>query len=217
MSRPRLLDLFCGAGGAAMGYYRAGFDVVGVDLNPQPNYPFPFFENDAQSFVSLGGVADFDVIHASPPCQRYSTATAEPTRHPDLVAPVRELLKSTGLPYVIENVPGSPLDPTIILCGSMFGLQVRRHRLFESNMTLTAPPCDHVRQGQPWGVYGHGGGTSRPRVGGGNRGRKAKSSEFASLMGMPWATPREIVQAIPPVYSEHIGLQLRVAMLAVAA
>ena len=197
-----------------MGYYRAGFDVVGVDINPQPNYPFEFHQRDALEFVRrfeetwLGTRAEFDAIHASPPCQAYSTITPDRSKHPDLVAPVRELLQATGLPYIIENVVGAPLQTGFVLCGSMFGLKVRRHRLFESNRLIMPPVCDHASQGEPVGVYGRGGGTSVTRPNGTSRGVKAKPSEFADLMGMPWATPKEIVQAIPPAYTEFIGTQL---------
>jgi DNA (cytosine-5)-methyltransferase 1 len=208
VTRPRLLDLFCGAGGAAVGYHRAGFDVVGVDIEPQPHYPFEFWQMDALEFCEDTGEWDFDAIHASPPCQRWSTATPSPHIHPDLIAPIRELLVATGLPYVIENVPGSPLRKDLVLCGSMFGLKVRRHRIFESNIPLMALSCDHAGQGQPWGVYGDGGGTSIPRTTGGSRGRKAKQSEWAHLMGMEWADPQEIKEAIPPAYTEYIGCRL---------
>jgi DNA (cytosine-5)-methyltransferase 1 len=198
-----------------MGYHRAGFEVVGVDIEPQPNYPFEFWQADAIEFMRrpkwwMGhvGINSFDAIHASPPCQAYSTITPDHSKHPDLVAPVRELLKCTGLPYVIENVVGAPLLTGFILCGSMFGLRVRRHRLFESNVLIMPPTCDHAVQGVPVGVYGDGGGTAVLRPSGTSRGIKAKPSEFSDLMEMPWATPKEIVQAIPPVYAEFIGSQL---------
>src|SRR5262245_32328515 len=144
--RPRLLDLFCGAGGAAVGYDRAGFQVVGVDIAPQPNYPFTFGEADALEYLkwivlpSLGA-RKFAAIHASPPCQRWSTKTRNPERHPDLIEPVRVLLESTGLPYVIENVPDAPLRDPVQLCGSSFGLGVQRHRSFETNFPLLVPDC----------------------------------------------------------------------------
>lgn len=139
-NKPRLLDLFCGAGGAAMGYYRAGFDVVGVDIKPQPHYPFEFIQVDAidmlrrmlyGAFLSNDGnwyfIDDFAAIHASPPCQKFSTMTKRWKReneHPDLIDLTRQLLIKTGLPYVIENVVGAPLANPIMLCGSMFGLGV---------------------------------------------------------------------------------------------
>ena len=225
MSRPRLLDLFCGAGGAAMGYSRAGFDVVGVDINPQPNYPFEFIRGDVMDWIDPHGDGPaviagrgIKAVHASPPCPRYSTITPAASRdsHPDLVEPVRDALTALGLPYVIENVVGAPMLTGFILCGSMFGLQVRRHRLFESNVLIMPPTCDHKAQGQTWGVYGHGGGTTCTRPDGTNRGWKAKPTEFADLMGMPWATPKEIVLAIPPAYTEFIGTQLLASLPPVA-
>lgn len=194
-----------------MGYSRAGFDVVGVDLVAQPHYPFEFVQMDALEAFEHFGWGDFDAIHASPPCPRYSSITPAEARenHPDLVEPVRKLLEATGLPYVIENVQGAPMLTGFVLCGSMFGLRVRRHRLFESNVLIMPPTCDHDGQGEPLGIYGHGGGTAVKRKNGTSRGVKARSSEFADLMGMPWATPKEIVQAIPPAYTTFIGEQLR--------
>jgi hypothetical protein len=133
--KPRLLDMFCGAGGCSMGYLRAGFEVTGVDLHPQPHYPFRFIQADAIAYCRKHG-HEYDVIHASPPCQAYSITknlkTAK-TSHPDLVAATRAALIRTRKPYVIENVPGSPLINPLMLCGSMFGLGVIRHRLFESS------------------------------------------------------------------------------------
>ena len=139
---PRLLDLFCGAGGAAMGYHRAGFTVVGVDINPQRHYPFEFHQADALEF----DVSGFDAIHASPPCQAFTAYKRRPNHvgdYPDLIWPTRQKLIASGVPYVIENIPKAPLLNPITLCGSSFGLDVRRHRLFESNVPLLAPPCDH--------------------------------------------------------------------------
>ena len=125
-----------------MGYYRAGFEVIGVDLQPQPRYPFEFHQADAMTYPLDG----FDAIHASPPCQAYTVAqnaTHNRGAHPDLVAPVRGMLLATGRPFVIENVVGAPLVEPITLCGSMFGLHVKRHRLFECNLFFLAPLCDH--------------------------------------------------------------------------
>ena len=200
MTRPLLLDLFCGAGGAAVGYHRAGFDVVGIDIAPQPHYPFEFHQGDAMTWPLDG----FDAVHASPPCQAYSVATPRPGDHPDLYAATRERLAVSGVPWVIENVIGAPVGWATVLCGSMFGLRVRRHRTFESSVVLLGPSCDHFTQGTPLGVYGHSGGGRYP----GHSGTKASAHQFADLMGMPWATPREIVQAIPPAYTEHVGAQL---------
>jgi DNA (cytosine-5)-methyltransferase 1 len=207
--KPRLLDLFSGAGGAAMGYSRAGFDVVGVDIQRQPRYcGIEFVCADALDVLGTSFMDSFDAIHASPPCQAYSTATRDHSKHPDLYEPVRDLLEASGLPWVIENVPQAPYRTAVTLCGSMFGLKVRRHRIFESSFPIEVPACDHQGQGQPWGVYGDGGGTSVARVGGGSRGRKAKQSDWAELMEMPWATPQEIKEAIPPRYTQYVGTQL---------
>lgn len=201
MTRPRLLDLFCGAGGAAMGYHRAGFDVVGVDINYCLNYPFTYYVGDWEAFLDAGWA--FDAIHASPPCPAYSTLKSKTTKdHPRLVEAVRERLIATGLPYVIENVPGAPLRNPIVLCGSSFGLgangrQLRRHRLFETNFPVMALPCNH--HGQPIGVYGTGGGGQM------TRGYKGTQEEYVEAMGIDWATRAEIAQAIPPAYTEHIG------------
>lgn len=133
MRKPRLLDLFCKAGGAGYGYWQAGFDVVGVDIEPQKRYPFTFIQADALEYLARHG-GEYDAIHASPPCQAFSKMKnpdkAHRKAHPDLVDPVRELLMRTGRPYIIENVPGAPLLSPVTLCGSQFGLKVYRHRVF---------------------------------------------------------------------------------------
>jgi len=200
----KLLDLFCGAGGASMGYHRAGFEVVGVDIEPQPYYPFEFHQADAMTY-SLEG---FDVIHASPPCQAYSTLGAlTSNEYPDLIAPVRDRLR--GHVYVIENVPGSPLSAGLLLCGTMFGLGVRRHRYFEGQVPLLAPAsCRH--DDAPVDVSGMGGLGSKPRAkpGGGRSRKPADLAEARKVMGIPWADRRGISQAIPPVYTEYIGKEL---------
>lgn len=195
-----------------MGYHRAGFDVVGVDIKPQQRYPFDFVQADAIAYVIEYG-REFDAIHASPPCQAHSTITPDKSKHVDLIPETRVALEASGLPWVIENVAGarySMRDP-MLLCGSSFGLQVRRHRLFESNIWLTSLPCDHAAQGRPIGVYGsHGepnGEFARPN--GGKRGRKAADvDEAREVMGMPWASWHGAAQAIPPAYTEFIGAQL---------
>lgn len=211
--RPLLLDLFCGAGGCAKGYQRAGFEVIGVDVKAQPRYCGDrFIQADALGFMEgllYFGFAHnlrlefFDAIHASPPCQAYSVVTRDKSGHPDLVAAVRELLIATGLPYVIENVPGAPLIDPVTICGSSLGLRVRRHRLFETNWPLMAPPCMHAAQGQPVGVYGEGSSKGQ------KRGKKASTeAEVLEVMGMPWADRKTATQAIPPAYTELIGGQL---------
>jgi DNA (cytosine-5)-methyltransferase 1 len=196
-----------------MGYHRAGFDVVGVDVVDQLRYPFAFMRLDALELLTLPGLAGVvDVIHASPPCQRFSALNngtwGNADGHPDLIGPVRERLEALGLPWVIENVPGSPLRSPVILCGSMFSLRLndppgylQRHRLFESSVSLEAPsPCSHV--GQALGVYGHG------RGGGPLKGRSLAADDARALMGMPWASRDGVSQAIPPAYTEHVGRQL---------
>ena len=214
-----------------MGYSRAGFDVVGVDINPQPNYPFEFHQLDAtavrpdvfhecwhesSALTALGGrstacLGRFDAIHASPPCQRYSTITGDGRdKHPDLVAPIRELLEESGLPWVIENVPQAPLVDPVILCGSAFGLRVRRHRAFESNMPIAGTACHHGEQGRPVGVYGqHPDRRACLRPSGTSRGAKAVSLyDGQRAMGIDWMTWPELAESIPPAYTEYIGAQL---------
>lgn len=221
--RPKLLDLFAGAGGASVGYDRAGFNVTGVDITPHADYPYGLFVADALNFLDTwGDTFNFDVVHASPPCPRYSVATPAAHRdtHPDLIAPVRERLAELGVTYVIENVPGSPLLGPVTLCGSMFGLQVRRHRLFESNLPLTAPACQHEGR-TVYGVYGqHGdknGAVARPN--GTSRGTKARDVEHArEVMGIDWMTEwSDIADSIPPAYTEYIGRQLLEHVSEVAA
>lgn len=204
--RVRLLDLFCGVGGAAMGYHLAGFEVVGVDIAPQPNYPFEFHQVDALEF----SWKEFDAIHASPPCQAYTTMSKVWKRdHPDLVAETRDYLTDSGLPWVIENVPGAPVWPDIVLCGTQFGLgangrELRRHRLFESNFALTQDePCRH--ETRPLGVYGHGGGQQ-------TRGYMGTADECREAMGIDWGNRDEVGQAIPPAFTEFIGHQLMEAV-----
>jgi DNA (cytosine-5)-methyltransferase 1 len=202
--KPRLLDLFCGAGGAAMGYSRAGFEVVGVDIKPQPHYPFEFHQADALEYVAEHG-REFDAIHASPPCQAYAITNniwKKRDAYPMLIEPTRDLLVASGLPYVIENVPGAPLIDPVILCGDMFGLRVIRHRLFESSVFMLHPV--HVKHtarasygrtpknGEHFTISGHFGDVAG--------GRKA--------MGIDWMTRDELAQAIPPAYTEWIGAQL---------
>ena len=217
----RILDLFCGAGGAAMGYHQAFPDaeIVGVDSRPMPRYPFTFIQADALEYVLEHG-HEFDFIHASPPCQRYSSisrVSGVSTRHPDLLSATRNALEATGKPYVIENVVGAPLVNPVVLCGSMFGLgatcrdgkwrQLRRHRLFESNVPMIAPTCQH--EGEPVGVYGHGGGQAKTVWNGGTkRGYMGTTMERKNAMNIYWMTRDELSQAIPPAYTEWIGKQL---------
>jgi DNA (cytosine-5)-methyltransferase 1 len=213
MKRPLLLDLFCKQGGAAMGYHYAGFDVIGVDIEPQPLYPFEFIQADALEFLASDHPAVFmaAVRHASPPCQAYSSLKSMTDgSHPDLVVPVRWALQSLGGTYVIENVVGAPLADPVMLCGSTFDLgavcmdgkyrQLRRHRLFESNLPLQPRRCQHI--GQAVGVYGTGGGGQM------TRGYKADKNVALDAMGTPWMDRKGVSQAIPPAYTEFIGKQL---------
>jgi DNA (cytosine-5)-methyltransferase 1 len=218
--RPRLLDLFCGAGGAAMGYYRAGFDVVGVDIEPQPNYPFEFVQTDVTTrygnpFFGLG----FDAIHASPPCQSFTAYRRKGhgvgDGYPDLVARVRGLIKSKGVPYVIENVPGAPLENPVQLCGTGFGLDVQRHRLFESNVPIMSPGCAHGRHAARFTAATNRKANSRRTVEVGVWRIPLDVQQRA--MGIDWMTLEELSEAIPPVYTEHIGQYLLTAVEAEAA
>jgi DNA (cytosine-5)-methyltransferase 1 len=220
MSRPRLLDLFCCQGGAGTGYDRAGFDVTGIDKEPQPRYPFRFVQADALDVLKHWDLSAFDAIHASPPCQfRTQMAAAHRSRgfdsRPDMLTPTRALLRELGKPYVIENVVGAKgkMAATLKLHGGMFGLGVDRPRLFESNVLLLAPRAPLARE--PVGVYG-----DRPvkrwssRLNGDMKGKRstfriARSVEEArDLMGMPWADWHGCKEAIPPAYTEFIGAQL---------
>ena len=220
--RPRLLDLFCGAGGAGMGYYRAGFDVVGVDIKPQKHYPFEFIQAGWEEVLAyLPGLWEREgvefAIHASPPCQAYSSMTKKwgrSAQHPDLVPAVQMALRELaeeGMPYVIENVPQAPLDDPVTLCGSMFGLgsqgyQLQRHRIFESNVWFF-PPAMCAHQGQPLPVYGHAGGRSK------RDGLKFPGTDaWREGMGIDWMTGKELAEAIPPAYTEWIGHQILSAL-----
>lgn len=195
------LDLFCGAGGASEGLFRAGFQVDGVDLSPQPHYPFNFFETDALNF-SLG---DYDFYWASPPCQRYTQmlnhGLTKRDKHPDLIEPIRQRLIKTGKPYVIENVLGAPIRRDLMLCGEMFGLRVMRHRFFECSFPVVQPyHPQHNKQGarrkeDDGGYY--------LRVYGHETGKR----EWGEAMGIDWMRSPELAQAIPPAYSEYIGRQ----------
>lgn len=212
---PILLDLFCKAGGAAMGYHRAGFEIVGVDIEPQPRYPFEFVRADALTFPLEG----FDAIHASPPCQAY-VDSANKAKHPRLIEPTRERLLNAGVPYVIENVDCAPLFNPLMLCGTMFRLRVIRHRLFESEPPIYFPPADcahwgKVQNGDFAGVYGRGARGPRYVDEHGRRNRWGKVPEGATLiefwseaMGIDWMTRVELTQAVPPAYTEYIGRQL---------
>lgn len=216
--KPRLLDLFCGAGGAAMGYHRAGFEVVGVDINPQPHYPFEFHQGDAMTWPLDG----FDAIHASPPCQFFTQMRASwraqgvNDGYVDLLTPTLKRLRGLDIPWIVENVVGAgrAFSPTLMLHGAMFGLRVDRARLFESNVLLLAPKQGRTKE--PIGVY-----DTRPRGKSHNRTRTCaatgKKSEMRiartleeahDAMGMDWSDWYGTKEAIPPAYTEFIGEQL---------
>lgn len=208
--KPKLLDLYSCAGGAGMGYSRAGFEVVGIDIKPQPHYPFEFHQADALEYLAEH-YHEFDVIHASPPCQRYSRITrmnGTQENHPDLLQASIDALEKTGKPYIVENVPGAPMRNYLILCGTMFGLRVFRHRWFMTNPPILMAPmsCNH-----------HG----RSCNGGKNGDQKHPEAEFITVtgsvhpiakakkaMGIDWMNRAELVEAIPPAYTEWLGRQM---------
>jgi DNA (cytosine-5)-methyltransferase 1 len=214
MTKPKLLDMFCGAGGAGVGWYRAGFDVTGVDIYDQPNYPFRFVQTDALTVKFLG---NYDAIHASPPCQGYCWSTAKARNqgktYSDLIEPVRKLLIESGKPYVIENVPTAPLINPTYLEGTMFGLNVIRRRCFETNWWLPQPmylprkkpimqqskrdPRTFIQKSAYCSVAGNGA-----------DGWSCRVADWQKAMGIGWMTREEIKQAIPPKYTEYIGRYL---------
>ncbi len=212
-SKKRILDLFCCAGGAGIGYKSAGFEVVGIDINPQPNYPLTFIKADALK-LDAGFIATFDAIHASPPCQSYSDLAKRNKNAdawPRLIEPVRAMLEKSGLPYVIENVEGAPLKNPIMLCGTMFkGLRVLRHRLFEANFLIIPPkhgkhPKVHTFDKRK----SHYGKTNDMRdfvqvTGGGN----CTVAAARDAMKIDWMTKNEMNEAIPPAYTRFIGREL---------
>lgn len=217
--RPLLLDLFCGAGGAAVGYHRAGFEVVGVDIRPQPHYPFEFVQADALDFWRLDWDLDqWDAIHASPPCQAYTTMNGRwGSASPPLIATLRPLLENTGLSYVIENVPGarSELREPARITGEHVGLRVHRPRLFETNWPLMVPaPVE--RQRDAAAVYGKQDGRRLWTRTDGSELRVATLEAASVAMGIDWMTWDEIREAIPPAYTELIGYQLLAQVKAAA-
>lgn len=216
----KLLDLYCKAGGASKGYADAGFEVTGIDIANQKRYPYKFIQADCLEILQdLDYLRSFDVIAASPPCQTHSRtkhlrdAQGGTTTKLDLIPQTRAALIASGKPYVIENVPGAPLIDPVQFCGSSFGLKVRRHRLFESNIKLVGSVCKHKEQGKPVGVYGSMNDTAQGMdyatgkyvIGGST----AKTIEEArEAMGIDWMVWSEIKEAIPPLYTYEIGKQL---------
>jgi DNA (cytosine-5)-methyltransferase 1 len=206
LDRPAMFDGCCGGGGAAMGYYQAGWRVIGVDTEPQPNYPFEFVQGDAVHYFAANW-RKFEGAHASAPCQKFSGMSAcRPglaEEYPDLVAVFRGLFEMSGLPYVLENVPRSPLRPDLMLCGQMFGLELYRHRIFESNVHLWQPyhpkhvipasKAGHWKPGTIMSVAGHVSPIAVAR---------------AAMGGIDWMTRDELAEAIPAQFSRFIGEQL---------
>jgi DNA (cytosine-5)-methyltransferase 1 len=208
---PRILDLFCGAGGCSVGYARAGFEVVGVDIVPQPNYPFELYEADALSTLRdahQDWLDDFDAIHASPPCQAYTQSALSQRNagkvYPDLLAETRDLLEQTGLPWVIENVPGAPMRPDFKLCGCQVGLELRRERWFETSWHGFQMATPHHHPHAVPSVVGHG----TPSWVREQLGYKPTIADYRASMGIDWMNRNELSQAIPPAYTELIGAQL---------
>jgi DNA (cytosine-5)-methyltransferase 1 len=215
----KVLDLFCGAGGASTGYHRAGFEVTGIDVKHGKRYPFKYLRLDVRE-LQPSDLAEYDLIHASPPCQTHSItrnlriAQGNSTSKLDLLEPTRKLLEASGKPYIIENVPGAPLINPVQLCGSSFKLKVRRHRHFESNMKLVGSICNHKEQGKPVGVYGAMNDTAQgldkttgKYVIGGSTAKTIEEAREA--MGIDWMIWGELVEAIPPVYTEYLGRQVQ--------
>lgn len=218
--RPLLLDLFSGAGGCAVGYHRAGFDVVGVDIKPQPNYPFEFVQGDALDYLVKCG-HEFAAIHASPPCQGYLNLTrvnetlGRAHSHPKLIDEVRALLENAGAPYVIENVADARRDlrDPVRVCGTSFGLSLRRHRLFESNVPILGTQCAHhlfteKKYWTGWRPHGRVVKSTVVQV----YGNAADKHEWPAAMGIDWMTNDEMAEAVPPAYTQHIGCYLMAAL-----
>jgi DNA (cytosine-5)-methyltransferase 1 len=212
---PWLLDLFCGAGGASVGYYRAGFNVCGVDIEPQPHYPFKMAQMDALDYIDRWGIDGFDAVHASPPCQAHSDLQKQSKlEYPDFIGVTREALIESRLPYVIENVEGAPLIDPVKLCGASDAfpeLRVIRHRLFESNVDLAGTPCPDKhplvftfdKRKPHFGLLDQD--TAYVQVtGGGN----CSVKNAREAMGIDWMTKKEVNEAIPPAYAEWVGKQL---------
>jgi len=223
MSRPKLLDAFSGQGGATRGYQLAGFHVTGIDIDPQSRYiGDKFIQGDAVAYIREHG-HEYDAIHASPPCQHYlnltrvNEAMGRNPSHPDLVAATRGALNTTGRPWVIENIPGAPLIDPVRLCGTSFGLPLRRHRHFESNMPLTGVACQHRRFTEPrywtgWRPNGEHRLSTVVQI----YGNAGGSEHWPAALGIDWMDNAGMREALPPAYTTHIGAQLLARLEAAA-
>jgi len=199
----KALDLFCGAGGASRGLADAGFEVTGVDIEPQPNYPFRFIHADALETDTAG----FDLVWASPPCQAFTAYNRRPDHvHPaeNLIPRTRELLRASGIPYIIENVPGAPLEYPIQLCGSSFGLSVQRHRIFETSFPVDRLPCAH---GWQLPLFPQATNRRNPRQTVEIGVWRIPLAVQRAAMGIGWMTVEELSQAVPPAYSRFLAAQ----------
>lgn len=213
MDKPVLLDLCCCAGGAARGYHDAGFEVIGVDIAPQPNYPYRFLQADGLDYLDSADLSQVSAIHVSAPCQGFSLAShfhGVQGNYPNLIPLFRSRLRDLNKPYVIENVAGAPLEKSIMLCGTMFGLNVVRHRYFETNILILQP--HHVKHTRRTGKPGAIPAENEYWCVGGHFGQKDRAQ---AAMGIDWMkTQHEIAEAIPPAYTRHIGYFLKLAVMA---
>jgi DNA (cytosine-5)-methyltransferase 1 len=204
VTKPKLLDAFCGEGGAGMGYSHAGFDVVGVDIIPQPRYPFDFVQDDAIDFIKKHG-HEFDAIHTSPVCKRYTACSVlNNVEHPDQIPSVRDALIASNKPWIIENVVGAPLLNPTQLCGCMFNLRTYRPRQFETN-SFHIPQMSHQEHRAPLAKMGR---PVKPHEFMHIAGHYSNVTLAREIMGMPWGSRDGISQAIPVVYAEYVGRHL---------
>lgn len=204
MRKPKLFDFFCGGGGAAMGYHRAGYDVVGFDILPQPHYPFEFRQVDVLSLDPQEIAREFDAGHASPPCSKHTMATrfhGNAESHIDLIEPTRAFLQATNLPWIIENVVGAPIRADVCLCGTQFGLRIAKHRIFELSFAAgfeLLPKCDHSDIYDPW----HGPGRTAKKL------REAMGIDWLPIQGgasRKRGVTGDLFNAIPPPYTQYLG------------
>jgi len=219
---PRLLDFCCKAGGTSMGYHMAGFNVVGIDIEPQPNFPFQFYVEDVMKIgdKQINGIRrNFDALAGSPPCQGFGALKALAKQpKPEILIRVREIFEAADLPYIIENVPGAPLIDPVQVCGSALGLRVQRHRMFESNCDIEGTPCEHLWQDRDkrythipnklYEDYRSGVVSVAGRGDGSHFQNQSQAEIWSHAMGIDWMNMEEMGQAIPPFFTWHLGKQL---------